>query len=122
MKESVFQSWCIQEAATHGWVAKHVPTPMKPIGGNRFVPDSRGRGLLDLLLIHENPPRMIFAECKNETGKLSADQVEMLRLLRQVSALTLDVDGNRMIGVYVWMPAVADLVSLILRTKNMDAS
>lgn len=121
MKEKDFQGWVIKVATAEGWVAKHVPTPMRPTKGGRFVPDPRGRGLLDLLLIHEDPPRIIFAECKNETGILSDDQREMLRLLRQVAALAVDVDGLRLMGVYVWFPAVSALVETILKSKVMDS-
>lgn len=119
MKESTFQKWCVDEAVKEGWVVKHVPTPMKPIGSKRFVPDARGAGVPDLLLIHEDPPRMIFAEVKNETGKLSAEQVEMLRLLRRVSKVTVDADGYRTVGVYVWMPAVKEMIRTILKSKIM---
>lgn len=119
MKESAFQKRCVDKAVEHGWTVKHVPTPMRPTAGGRFVPDPRGRGLLDLLLIHEDPPRIIFAECKNEVGVLSDEQKEMLRLLRQVADVTVDVDGQRTIGVYVWFPGVEDLIETILRSKVM---
>lgn len=119
MKESAFQRRCVETATRFGWVAKHVPTPMRPTAGGRFVPDSRGRGLLDLILIHEDPPRLIFAECKNEVGVLSDEQKKMLRLLRQVADIAVDVNGHRTIGVYVWFPGVEDLVETILRSKVM---
>jgi hypothetical protein len=109
VKESEFQKWIVDLAKTHGWRVWHVPTPMKPIGGNKFVPDSRGRGLADLLMFHESPPRLIFAEVKGHDGVLSVEQSEFLRLARLVAAIS----GGTM-RVYVWRPGVEPLIKAAL--------
>lgn len=115
--ERQFQAWVIDVAKRHGWTVKHTPTPMRPIGGSRFVPDPRGAGLPDLILFHEDPPRIIFAECKSAKGSLSDEQREVLRLLRQIAREAVDVDGYHVIGVYVWSPGVRSLIETILRSK-----
>lgn len=126
MKETEFQGWVIDCAKRFGWRCWHVPTPMRPIGGNKFVPESRAKGLPDLILLHDDPPRMILAELKNETGELSDEQREFLRLARDVAARSRDITtlpgrgrSDRVIGVYVWRPGVEDLIEAILRGKVM---
>lgn len=104
MKEREFQAGIIEQAETHGWRVWHVPTPMRPIGQNRFVPDPRGRGLPDLLMIHERTHRLVFAEVKNEDGKLSVEQNEALRLLR----------GVETVRAYVFRPGVEPLINHVL--------
>lgn len=100
----------------HGWTVKHVPTPMRPTKGGRFVPDSRGRGLLDLLLVHHDPPRLIWAECKTVGGVLSADQEEMLRLLRGVVDRVRQLDsGPCPLGAFVFAPGNEALIEALAR-------
>lgn len=82
--ESDFQSWVVATAKAHGWRVWHVPTPMRPIAGGKFVPDARGRGLADLLMLHERPPRLIVAELKDEDGRLSPEQEVFLGLVRAI--------------------------------------
>lgn len=130
-------TWCIQRAAANGWVAKHVPAPMRAVGGGRFVPETRARGLCDLVLLHGDPARMILAECKDEDGELSPDQVEFLRLargvadafrnhlqaIREVLAATgvnapEVVDTARIpLGVYLWRPGMENLIEATLKSK-----
>lgn len=131
MKEKSFQKWVVDTATAFGWRCWHVPTPMKPVGGNRFVPDSRGRGLSDLILLHADPPRLIFAELKGDDGVLSVEQQEFLRLARRVarqSVEEIDADDGcydspeRVVGVYVWKPGNEDLIEAILRGKVISTS
>lgn len=122
MRESEFQKWVVDTAKSFGWRVWHVPTPMKPIGANRFVPDSRGRGLSDLVMLHEDPPRLIFAELKSLTGTFSVEQREFLRLVRNVAMATGVVMGEpRTVGVYTWRPGAEDIIESILRSKVMVA-
>ena len=128
MKESAFQSWIVEVAKLHGWSCWHVPTPMKPIGNNRFVPDARGRGLPDLILLREDPPQVIFAEIKNETGTVAPEQHEFLRLIRNVGE---DVkrgmefledtqapwDGPPPVQAFLWRPAHRDLIEAVLSAR-----
>lgn len=118
MKESEaqFQKWIVDTAEGFGWRVWHVPTPMRPIGNNRFVPDPRGRGLLDLLMLHDKAARMILAEVKREDGKTSVEQDEMIRLTRKVVArLRVDNDGMTPLQVFMWRPHHRDLIEATLR-------
>lgn len=130
MLEKDFQRWIVDCAERFNWRVWHAAAPMRPIGGNKFVPDPRGRGLCDLIMLHDDPPRLILAEVKNEAGVLSDDQREFLRLARNVASevrLHATVFGDSVvspprligspIGVYVWRPGVEDLITEILRGK-----
>lgn len=121
MNEKHFQKWVVDTAKGYGWRCWHTPTPMRPISGGKFVPDSRGRGLPDLLMIHDDPPRLIFAELKGDgRHPLSPDQLVFLRLAKGVAQACEDVDGYRLIGVYSWRPGSEDLVEAILRGKVLS--
>lgn len=128
MKESEFQGWVVETAERFGWKVWHAATPMRPIGGNRFVPDPRGRGLPDLFMLHDDPPRLILAEIKNEDGTVSIEQREFLRLARKVAENTEGfkgiVDGIAMqyrpLKVFVWRPAHRDLIEAVLRGADVD--
>jgi hypothetical protein len=125
VKEADFQKWIVDVAQSFGWRVWHVPTPMKPIGRNTFVPDSRGRGLADLILLHDDPPRLIFAEVKNETGKLSDEQSEFLRLSQAVAHSCVPYDpspSGRVVAAYLWRPGVEDLIEMILRGGAREVS
>jgi hypothetical protein len=132
MKESAFQGWVVDTAQRLGWKVWHVPTPMRPIGGNKFVPDQRGRGLPDLVMLHADPPRLILAELKNEEGVLSDEQREFLRLARGVAddarhhaLIAGDVVGKlgcAPVGVYTWRPGAEEIIEAILRGKVMVAA
>lgn len=125
MKEREFQSWVIDTAEALGWRVWHVAMPMRPIGGQRFVPEKRGRGLPDLVMMRESPPGLIFAEVKNETGTLSAEQREFLRLARIVGDAqpqaapgwigVPDIPTRRVVGAYSWRPGQEELIEATLR-------
>jgi hypothetical protein len=134
MKEREFQGWILDVAARLGWRAWHVPAPMRPVGGGRFVPEPRAAGLPDLILLHDDPPRLIFAEVKGVDGKLSDEQREFLALVRgvvdEVSSLAFSAyddcpspesSASRAlpIGVFTWRPGNEDLIETILRGKVM---
>jgi hypothetical protein len=126
VKESAFQGWVVDLFKQHGWDVKHAPTPMRPIAGGKFVPDPRGRGLLDLLMTHEDPPRIVFAECKGHGGELSDDQRDMLRRLRLVADEVKEIIEERdpdlhprigaaPLGVFVFQPGNEELIEAIAR-------
>lgn len=125
MKESEFQGWVIDVARRCGWRVWHVPMPVRPTGGGKFVPDTRGAGLPDLILLHADPPRMILAELKSVDGKIKPEQAEFLRLARGVAGLIRDtMDGELAgagkytpVGVYSWRPGSEHLIEAILRGK-----
>jgi hypothetical protein len=131
VKEREFQGWILDVAKRFGWRVWHVPTPMRPIGQNKFAPDPRGRGLPDLIMLHDDPPRLILAEVKLETGVLSEDQREFLKLARGVArsataisvvdppdpGLGLDLARHSPVGVYVWRPGNEALIEATLKSK-----
>lgn len=122
MKEKDFQKWVVDTAQSFGWRVWHTPTPMKPVGGNKFVPDRRGRGLPDLVMMHDDPPRLIFAELKKIGGDVSDAQVEFLKLARAVAEATgIVVGSGRTVGVYMWRPGAEEIIESILRSKVMVA-
>ena len=118
MKEREFQAWIIDVAQRNSWRVWHTPTPMRPTKGGKFVPDRRGAGLPDLILIHRDPPRLIFAEVKVDTP-LSAGQVEFLQLAKAVAESCRNedwgIDYPRLIGVYTWRHGNEEMIEAILK-------
>lgn len=141
MKEREFLGWILDVAARTGWRAWHVPMPVQPVAGGRFVPSPRGKGLPDLILLHDDPPRLVFAEVKGDGGKLSEEQVEFLRLARGVAdgqralltsagellrtlgavELGANVPDSGLdiapVGVYSWRPGNEELIEAVLVGK-----
>lgn len=129
MKEREFQGWVTEVARRFGWKVWHVPMPMRPIGGGKMVPDTRGRGLPDLIMFHKDPPRLIFAELKGDgRHPISTEQMEFLRLARGVVGAFDDLVAfdqpagaptRAPLGVYSWRPGSEDIIEAILRGKVM---
>jgi hypothetical protein len=82
LSEAAFQKWAVEVFARHGWLVKHAGVPARPVAGGRLIPDRRGAGMLDLLLVHPEQRRLLFAECKDAGGKLRVEQREMVEALR----------------------------------------
>lgn len=72
-------------AERYGWLVKHVPYPVRPVGGGKMVPEPRAAGLPDLILVHRDPPRLVFMEVKGDGGRLSDQQQEFLQAARTVA-------------------------------------
>lgn len=92
LSEAAFQRQVLELAKRFGWIAYHVP-------------DSRrvtAKGCPDLILIHERQKRLLFAELKTATGRLTEDQKTWLRILDSAGTETA-----------VWRPA--DLMQEIPR-------
>lgn len=127
MNETQFQGWVIDVAHRFGWRVWHVPMPVRPVGGGKFVPDHRGAGLPDLILIHTNPPRLLLAELKAKGGTLSDEQEEFLRLARGVAVEArrrtdddFEANGEAPIGVYLWQQGQdEDAIERVLRSRVM---
>lgn len=115
VKEREFQKWVTDTAELYGWRWWHCPTPMQPIGRGRFVPDKRGAGVADLILMHPDPARLIFAEVK-VTEPVSAAQKEFLRMGRAVAEATSRLGlEKRTVGCYVWrFPEHVELIEATL--------
>lgn len=128
MKESEFQGAVIAMAERFGWRVWHVAMPMRPVGGNRFVPEPRGAGLPDLIMIHPKPARLILAELKREDGELSDAQREFLHLAAGLAERLVACDSGspscsagmretRPVGVYSWWPKDMGEIEATLRSK-----
>ena len=121
LSESEFQGWVIDTARALGWRVWHAPTPMRPVGAGRFVPDHRGAGLPDLFMLRADPARLIMAELKGADGRLSDGQREFLGLARGVSARLREAlpeaATSELLAVYVWRPEHQDLIESILRSE-----
>lgn len=115
--EKEFQRWIVDTFTFHGWKVLHVPTPMRPTQGGRFVPDSRGRGLPDLLLVHDDPPRVYWAECKAVDGVMSETQIQVLGLLRGVCDVIRDrfAPSPSPVKVFVFQPGTETLIEDLAR-------
>ena len=90
----------------------------------QFVGAREAAGLPDLIMLHDDPPRLIFAEVKGEKGKLSDAQQEFLRMARDVAETSAFFDGEvssgvRAVGVFVWRAGDETTIEAILRSKNV---
>ena len=125
MKERDFLNWVIACAEQYGWLVKHVPAPMVATrDGRRFVGSIRARGLPDLFMLHDDPPRLIIAEVKGDKGKLSKSQQEFLRMARDVAERgrqhgsdVWHLPEEQPVGVYVFQPGQEQMIERLLRTR-----
>lgn len=124
MKESVWLNRVIALAEQFQWKVWHVAAPMRSDGKGGFVGDSRAAGLCDLILLHDDPPRMVLAELKGTGGKLSDAQREFLQAARDVAdSMPANCCGERFdahLGVYVWTPEDEPMVEALLRTRRLS--
>lgn len=115
--EAKFQQWVVDVFTAHGWTVKHAPVPMRAIGGGRFKPDPRGRGLPDLLLLHDDPPRAYWAECKASDGEMSDEQTRVLKMLRAVADSVREAvaPAPSPLGAFVFAPGSEALIEALAR-------
>jgi hypothetical protein len=116
VKERDFLNWVTEVAKRTGWEVWHVPAPMRAGRKGDWVPAREAAGLPDLIMIHEDPPSLIFAELKGETGKLSDPQRHFLQMARSVSEYVAERPHRRM-NVYVWKPGLEEFIETILKTR-----
>lgn len=137
VNEAQFQGWITDTATRLGWRWWHCPSPMRFIGGGKPpVPDKRAAGLPDLILMHEDPARWVFAEVKGPGGRLSTEQEDFLNFastlvaamvverhavaeLLQNAGVNHDYDMTPPVGVYLWRPGDESTIETILRSKRM---
>ena len=74
MRERDLQAWVLDVARLHGWSVWHVPAPMRKVRSGEWVGAKEAAGLPDLVMIHDDPPRLMFAEVKGTGGKLTPEQ------------------------------------------------
>lgn len=97
ISEADWQAQVIDLARIHGWIVAHF-RPARTVDGWRTPVSADGKGFPDLVLARR--PRVIFAELKSETGKVTAEQMLWLKELPNAC---------------VWRPSDLDLVAEVLR-------
>lgn len=103
MTEAEWQASVVDLARILGWRHMHA---RRSIGkGSRWTTATNVTGWPDLVLWSERQQRVIFAELKTDTGKLTTEQVEVLRSLRTAGA-----------ECHVWRPAqLKDIRDILIR-------
>lgn len=104
MSEKDLQAGVMTLAKLYGWTTNHV---RRTIGGSKqgWVTSTTLVGWPDLTLIR--PPRLLFVELKGPTGKLTAEQEEVLHLLSLCPG----------VETYAWWPEDLQLAADILNPK-----
>ncbi len=135
MNEAAFQRRVTDMATRFGWRWWHVPAPMRWDPKRKtWVPASQGAGLPDLILTHDDPPRLVFLELKRKGGKLTDKQQEFLQAVKRVAERTwiepelvwMDshapphhMGGGQIIGVVAAWPDDEERIEQMLRSKNV---
>ena len=99
--ETQFQESVIEAAHTFGWRVAHFRAARTADGSWRTPVQADGRGFPDLVLVRD---RVIFAELKSDTGKVSDEQHEWIAWLEGAGA-----------QAEVWRPADWPLIEATLR-------
>jgi hypothetical protein len=126
--EADWQASVIDLAHLYGWRVAHFrKVRVQRSNGSIYheTPAAAdGVGFPDLVLVR--PPRLIFAECKTDTGRLRPEQETWLDLLRGVAEHVRDLDvmaadaacvtpdPRVAVEVFVWRPRDADEVARVL--------
>lgn len=125
MKERDFLNRVIAMAETFGWSVWHVPAPMRATKTGTWVGAKEAAGLPDLIMLHDDPPRLVFAELKGTGGKLSDKQREFLRAAQLVSGISRESREPwtqphfLLLAAYVWLPEDEPTVEMILRSRTL---
>lgn len=99
----------VREAAAWGkWLCYHTHRS-----------DKSERGFPDLVLVHSDLGRVIFAELKNARGKVEPNQAEWLQALQEVRSMNHTAYQDVGIipdlpEVYLWRPADQDQILQVL--------
>jgi len=101
LKEDDFLSAVIDAARLQGWTVAHFRSVQTPTGWRTPV-QADGTGFPDLVLVRHN--RLIFAELKTKTGRLSDAQIAWRELLLAVAG------DSPHVQVEVWRPDDWDLI------------
>lgn len=119
MKEAAFQKWVVDVATRFGWRCWHVPAPMRATRAGTWVGAKEAAGIPDLILMHDDPPRLVFAEVKGTGGKASDEQLEFLRMARDVSEQRRSGTQN-LVGAYLWAPGDEQQIEDILKSRVLS--
>jgi VRR-NUC domain len=123
--EATFQARIKALAERYGWQVWHVPAPMRWDPTNKaWVPAREGAGLPDLILLHDDPPRLVFLELKRKGGKLTDRQQEFLQAAKRVADVSImwphsvnALAAERIVGVFAAWPDDETRIEQMLRSK-----
>lgn len=104
MTEREFQRQVTELAALLGWHVAHFRPAQTARGWRTPVQGSLGAGWPDLVLVRVRDRRLVFAELKSETGRVSSRQAEVHGLL--------EAAGH---PVNLWRPADIEAIAEALR-------
>lgn len=115
LSEADFQANVVQLAQITGWWIHHDRGDYREcIAGDPGFPD----------LVLARRGRVVFAELKSDTGRLSANQIEWLTRLSGVTgwdrdrvAMRISTPNAESVEFYVWRPADIDRVGQVLRKR-----
>jgi hypothetical protein len=107
--ETEFLVMVTQLAEIYGWRWAHFRVARTKYGWATAVSGPLGAGFPDLVLTRERDGRMVMAELKTETGRLSEDQSRVLGYLQGVSRL------HGWLQVCIWRPSMFDEIQQVLR-------
>jgi hypothetical protein len=102
MLEATFVDWVIDYAKGCGWLVSH-QRPAKTKDGYRTAIQGH-KGFMDLVLMHGQWGRTVFAEAKREIGVLSPEQADWL------DAATRTLNSE----VFLWKPHHESIVKRVL--------
>jgi len=103
LKERDFQNQVIELARLKGWLVAHFRPGMMR-SGNWVTPvQADGAGFPDLVMVHPEAGRVVFAEIKSSAGRLTRAQKRWLAALEMTPA-----------EVYCWRPQDWDNIVAIL--------
>lgn len=90
MTEKEFQRAVLQRARDLGWKTAHFGNTVRIVrrrdGSTATIPDRDAAGFPDLVLVRTKDKRLVFAELKARTGRMTDAQYEWLNELKAVGA------------------------------------
>jgi hypothetical protein len=107
--ESEFLAMVTELAVIYGWRWAHFRVARTEHGWRTPVSGPLGKGWPDLVLTRERDGRMIYAELKTDTGRLTDDQSAVLGYLMGVARL------HGWLQVHIWRPRDFDEIQAALR-------
>ena len=115
--EKAFTAQVIKLGQWLGWRTFHARPAINQRGKWLTAVQGDGAGFPDLVMAHDKQGRLIFAELKTETGRVSDKQNEWLDDLVAVQDYVDSYCPSAYKAVYVcvWRPSQIDEIEMILR-------
>lgn len=109
MTETEWKNDVMSKARSIGWMAFHANDSRRQVRDGTLVGDSEFKGFPDCMFIRGE--RLVFAELKNDTRKLTPEQWLTLRAL----------EATGLVETYVWRPKDAAEVLAVLTSRATPA-